>query len=225
MMKSIAPLSLIVGVASAFSSGINTRRNVAPVAATTKEIESLVGASIECGGVVFDPLELAKWAPADHLRSTELANGRVAMLAVVGWFWPTVVGKFDAPDITTTDPIKAILEADPQWWAQFILLCGCIEGVKYRAGLQGKVYNQEDGPAFLDFTNQWGTYSKEEKDELRLQELKNGRLAMLGIATFVSHNLLPGSVPFLADGFWSSAAESGASVVDVADAVGAVATP
>ena len=88
----------------------------------------------------FDPLDLGEWLPADYGRKAELSNGRSAMLAVVGWVWPKYFGLFDSSDVTTTDPIDAILQADPQWWAQFILLCGTIEGYKYNAELNGKSF-------------------------------------------------------------------------------------
>ena len=47
------------------------------------------------------------------------------MLATVGWVWPKWFGAFPGfDDVTTLDPIDAITQADPQWWAQFILFCG-----------------------------------------------------------------------------------------------------
>ena len=82
----------------------------------------------------FDPLELSQWAPADFLRKAELANGRSAMLATVGWFFPkiwTLQGPVD-----TTDPVEAFFKSDAQWWAQFIIFCGTIEAIKYRGSMQ-----------------------------------------------------------------------------------------
>jgi len=43
-------------------------------------------------GEAFDPLGLAKWRPFDETRAAELRNGRVAMLASVGWVWPQMFG-------------------------------------------------------------------------------------------------------------------------------------
>ena len=62
------------------------------------------------------------------------------MLATVGWVWPKWFGLFDSDDVTTTDPIDAIMQADPQWWAQFLIFCGTIEAFKYNAELNGKSY-------------------------------------------------------------------------------------
>jgi Chlorophyll A-B binding protein len=142
----------------------------------------------------FDPVGLAQWAPVDYLRKAELSNGRSAMLANVGWFWPKVVGTFDSTDVGTTDPIKAILEADPQWWAQFLLLCGTIEAIKYRGELEGKSYTGE-GPAVIDWAKQWDKLDAAKKEDMRLKELKNGRLAMIGFASYIANYFIPGSVP------------------------------
>ena len=140
-----------------------------------------------------------RWVPADFAREAELANGRSAMLATVGYLWPSVVGTFDSTDVTTTDPFGAILEADPQWWAQFILICGVAENWKYQQKLKGKSYTGGGEPA-VDFLK---LYPKDEagRRKLEIQELKNARLAMIGIASFVSAHFIPGSVPFLPDGF------------------------
>jgi len=144
----------------------------------------------------FDPLNIAQYASADWLRKGELSNGRAAMLANVGWFWPKIVGTFDSTDVTTTDPLEAISQADNQWWAQWLALCGIIEGVKYRAELEGKSYTG-DGPAAFDWANQWDKLNASQKADMREKELKNGRLAMIAFISYVSAELIPGSVPLL----------------------------
>lgn len=142
----------------------------------------------------FDPVGLAQWAPAEHLRKAELSNGRSAMLATVGWFWPKAVGTFDSQDVTTTDPLEAIMQADPQWWAQFALFCGTIEAIKYRAEQEGKSYTG-DGPAAIDWTGQWAKMSPDAQEQMAIKELKNGRLAMIGFAGLLANAVLPGSCP------------------------------
>lgn len=146
--------------------------------------------------VQFDPVGLAQWAPVDFLRKAELSNGRSAMLANVGWFWPAIVGTFNSDDVTTTDPIEAILQADAQWWAQFVIFCGTIEAIKYRGELEGKSYTGE-GPACIDWANKWEGLTDAQKEDMRLKELKNARLAMLGFASYVSDYFIPGSVPLM----------------------------
>ena len=122
------------------------------------------------------------------------------MLGTVGWLWPKYVGTFDSDDVTTTDPIKAILEADPQWWAQFIVFCGTIEAIKYRAELDGKSYTG-DGPAAIDWAKQWDKMDDAGKETMAIKELKNGRLAMIGMAGFIANYFIPGSVPGMPEGW------------------------
>mmetsp|Transcript_7925 Transcript_7925/g.14922 ORF Transcript_7925/g.14922 Transcript_7925/m.14922 type:complete len:195 (-) Transcript_7925:260-844(-) len=189
-MKTTALLCLIANSASAFvpaSVGkVSTSLNVSP------NLEGMVGTSVETGGKIFDPLNLSDYIPADRARAAELANGRSAMLATVGYVFPKWFGHFEG-DVSADDPIAAIGQADPQWWAQFIIFCGTIEAYKYRMELQGKSSTGGGEPA-IDWMKM---YPKDEagRREMELKELKNGRLAMLGIAGFVSAHFIPGAVP------------------------------
>jgi hypothetical protein len=147
----------------------------------------------------FDPLGLAEYIPAEWARKAELSNGRSAMLATVGWFFPYSVYKFDSDDVTSADPMKAILEADPQWWAQFVIFCGVIEAIKYRGELEGKTYSSVGEPV-IDYMKMYPE-DQAAREVMAEKELKNGRLAMLGIASFLSAHFIPGSVPGLPAGF------------------------
>jgi len=141
----------------------------------------------------FDPLGLSDYVPTDWARRAELSNGRSAMLATVGWFFPKIFGTFNSQDVTTNDPIDAILQADPQWWAQFIILCGVFESYKYNAELEGKSFVGAGEPA-VDYLKLYPTDAKARED-MKLKELKNARLAMIGIAGLVSNHFIPGSCP------------------------------
>jgi hypothetical protein len=123
------------------------------------------------------------------------------MLATVGWVFPKMVGTFDGP-VDTTDPMAAILKSDPQWWAQFAIFCGTIEAIKYRAELEGKSYTGDVGSdAAIDWSSSWGKMDEKKREAMAMKELKNGRLAMIGIASFVSNYYIQGSVPGLSEGF------------------------
>ena len=50
---------------------------------------------------------------------------------------------------------------------------------------------------FWDPLGFMGALTEEQKAEKRLSELKNGRLAMIGIVSFLAGNTLPNSVPFV----------------------------
>jgi hypothetical protein len=191
-MKTAILLSAIAG-ASAFApagkSATSTQLNAA-------DLETLRGVGPETGGKVFDPFELSQWAPIDHLRKAELANGRSAMLATVGWSFPKF-WTFEGP-VDTTDPVEAFWAADNQWWAQFVIFCAVIEGIKYRGEMEGKSFTGEiDKEPCLDWTNNWAKMNDTQKEDMAMKELKNGRLAMIGMAGYFASVVIPGSVPAL----------------------------
>ncbi|KAL3938407.1 MAG: hypothetical protein SGARI_001754, partial [Bacillariaceae sp.] len=145
----------------------------------------------------FDPVGLAQWAPVDFLRKAELSNGRSAMLATVGWNFPKFWTFPDGP-VDTTDPVEAFFKADMQWWAQFVVFCAVIEGIKYRGEMEGKSFTGEIGKeAALDWSGNWAKMTDAQKEDMAVKELKNGRLAMIGMAGYISSVVLPGSVPAL----------------------------
>lgn len=172
------------------------KRRIHVVVVISRSILSLLTqASCLLSSPQFDPWGLSQWMPAKWAREAELANARSAMLAVVGWGWPKNFGTFDSQDVTTTDAVDAIMQADPQWWAQFVIFCGTIEAFKYKAALDGKSYTGNGEPV-IDWMN---AYPKDEgrRREMELRELKNGRLAMIAIASFAANHFIPGSVPGL----------------------------
>ena len=186
-------LDVVVVILQAFAP------NAAPKAASSlkaaSDYEGMNGITFETGNKLFDPLGLTEYLPAKYAREAELSNGRSAMLATVGWFWPQVVGTFQGDDVTTTDPIDAIMQADPQWWAQFVIFCAVIENWKYNKAKEGKSFTGGGEPA-IDYM---GLYPADaaKRAELEEKELKNARLAMIGFASFVSAHFIPGSVPGL----------------------------
>jgi len=192
-MKLAILLSLIAG-ASAFAPA--TQSATSQTQLNSASLETLRGVGPETGNAVFDPLELSQWAPIDHLRKAELANGRSAMLAVVGWSFPTF-WTLQGP-ITTTDPIEAFFKADTQWWAQFIIICGVGEAIKFNGEMNGKSFTGEvDKEAVVDWTGNWKRMTDSQKEDMAMKELKNARLAMIGIAGYASATFIPGSVPLL----------------------------
>lgn len=57
--------------------------------------------------------------------------------------------------------------------------------------------DREAGNLGYDPLNFFKGKSEAQKDTLRLQELKNGRLAMIAMAAYTSEHWIAGSVPFL----------------------------
>ena len=84
---------------AAFSNGLVGRSAVAQRSgAMTMGVESLVGASEEISGKVWDPLKLSQNMDEGNLnlvRAAELKHCRVAMLATVGWMWTATGTHFE----------------------------------------------------------------------------------------------------------------------------------
>jgi hypothetical protein len=74
------------------------------------------------------------------MRACEIKNGRVAMLAVVGWLWPQMFGLWSSGSVTTTDPIDAISQCGGQWWLQWVVFCGIFEANEWRHKQSGNDY-------------------------------------------------------------------------------------
>ena len=144
-------------------------------------------ATLVGGNEIWDPLELAQWRDVEELRATELANGRAAMLAFVGWIWPQVFGLWKGGPVTSTDPIAALEQVPTVAWVQFIVFCGAIEAnrLNYDRGLE-----RDTSKVFFD---PLGLYPEDAEGQARMQlaELKNARTAMIGFAAVFVHHFMP----------------------------------
>jgi len=174
----------------------------APRAAVQMGVSDLPGVSTETGNKVWDPLELSAKMDEGNLnlvRAAELKHGRVAMLATVGWAWTATGTHFEGMLSTSQklsfaevaaagDPILAASKVPGAGIWQMILAIGALE-----------VYWENKYPA-TECGGNMGvpacTTDPEKLKELQLMELKNGRLAMIGIISFACAVSVPGSVPF-----------------------------
>jgi len=181
-------------------------------------VESMEGITVETANKVFDPLNLSTMgsdATLAFFRHAELKHGRVAMAAMVGllvhinhihfsgMLSPTYGVSFES--LSAMGPFDA-------WNA--IPLFGQIQILWTIAGLEHASecldpaghYTKGGTPGNLKFLkNFWDTpgftkkLSPEVLAEKRAAELKNGRLAMIGIASICASMAVPGSVPLLAN--------------------------
>jgi hypothetical protein len=80
---------------------------------------------------------------------------------------------------------------------QIFLSIGLIEGVSEPGEFWGGKGAREAGDLGYDPLGLFKKKTDAQKDVLRLQELKNGRLAMIAMAAYTSEHWIPGSVPFI----------------------------
>merc|ERR1719504_84898 len=188
-------------------------RSVTPAAASLRMgVADMEGTGPETGGKVFDPMGLSKIASAETLawyRAAELKHSRVAMAAVTGWAWvssggPLFPGYLSVEQGVTFESLGrdgyAAWDAMPDSGkAQIIGVVGILDLLGEAAvkphymmgGTPGKI------PLLWDPLGFTSKLSPETLARKRTAELKNGRLAMIGVMSFVSGHFIPDSVPLL----------------------------
>jgi len=176
-------------------------------------VADMDGTGPETGGKVFDPLGLSKIASDETLawfRACELKHSRIAMAAATGWAWVASGGALFPGYISIEQGVTfeslgrngyAAWDAVPESGKfQILGIIGILEllgeaSVKPHymmpGGTPGKIPLLWDP---LGFTNK---LSPEMLARKRTAELKNGRLAMIGVMSFVSAHYIPDSVPLL----------------------------
>uniref|UniRef100_A0A7S2USL5 Plastid light harvesting protein n=1 Tax=Fibrocapsa japonica TaxID=94617 RepID=A0A7S2USL5_9STRA len=198
MMKSVAALAL-VGAATAFmpAAPLNS------VQGTSAKAVAPLAMSAE---PAWDPMGFSKLSAVSNnnpdykwLQESELKHGRICMLAFVGVCMTHAGVHLDAYPATSdwTAAFSLALQNNPAGMAQIFLAIGTIEGFTYPGELWfGKGREPGDlGYDPLSLKKNWEKNPGSEAD-MRLKELNNGRAAMIAMAAFASHALLPGSVPF-----------------------------
>jgi len=190
---------------------------VAPMRSGVRmSVETMEGVSVETGGKVFDPVGLGSMGgdeTLDFFRHAELKHGRVAMAAMVGFLVhinhihfpgmlsPTFGVSFES--LSNMGPFDAWNAVPLLGKLQVFWTIGGLEHASECLNPAGH-YTKGGTPGDIKFLkNFWDTpgftkkLSEEQLAEKRLSELKNGRLAMIGIASVLAASAIPGSVPLL----------------------------
>merc|ERR1719198_1596127 len=182
-------------------------------------IDTLEGTGEETGGEIWDPLDIAGSVSDEALmwfRHAELKHGRVAMLATVGYL--TGAAGITFPGDIANGVSFASCNANGVFnaWSlvpeagklQILFVILCLETAQeskkphyMRGGVPGKLdqlpYEGISGLwapkiKFWDPLGFMGALTEEQKARKRKAELKNGRLAMIGIISFLVGHNLPG---------------------------------
>ena len=176
--------------------------------------DGMEGAAHETGFKTWAPLGLADLgspATLSFFRHAELKHGRVAMAAFTGWLVAVSGVHFPGlcsfsenvsfEDLAKLSPLEQ-WEALPQLgkW-QILAAIGIIEHQSewkikpHYMAPGGKPGDLKGLKNFWDPAGFTAKLSPEKRERQRLSEIKNGRLAMLGITSvLIAHNL-PGSIP------------------------------
>jgi len=160
------------------------------------------------GDVGFDPLWVSSMLPDagwyKFLQEAEIKHGRVAMLAAAGaiaqdmFTFPGTIQTFG--DVKMTGAHDKILSMEGAGknvatFHQMLLWLGLLEIVSAFATIQMFQGSSNRMPGDFKFDPLGFSKSESALATYRLKEIKNGRLAMIGIGGMVHHYILTGKGP------------------------------
>jgi len=138
-------------------------------------------------------------------RAAEIKHGRIAMIANLGWLAqvnhfhfggmmsPTESVSF--ADIAAASPFEAIGKIPDSGFYQILFVVGAVEG--YQEMIQP--HYTLPGGSIGDLGA--ARCAPDRLERMQAVETKNGRLAMIGMASYIAAATLPGSVPNIPEFF------------------------
>lgn len=146
------------------------------------------------GDVGFDPLRISDYIPMDYLREAELKHGRICMLATVGWMavdmgmrvYPVPAGLEGLTAATAHD--ASVAQGGLGQVFGWIAVAEMASWIGISQMLQGS--GREAGDFGFDPMGFMNGKTEEQKNAMKLKELKNGRLAMLAFSGICTQSVL-----------------------------------
>lgn len=136
------------------------------------------------GDFGFDPLGFTNTiGNMNYVRAAELKHGRVSMLAVVGF----ILQQYVHIRLDQADPLKTVTELGFGPNLQILSFIGVIELATW-----DKTFGDSAGDLGFDPLKLSKGKSEAQMEDLQLKEIKNGRLAMIGIMGLLAQNIATG---------------------------------
>lgn len=174
------------------STGLNAMSKAVPFLLEPKETKGWVG------DVGFDPVGFSGWYDMKWLREAEIKHGRAAMLAAFGFIaqeYLTLPGLTPVADSNLAPSVVGVSAM-----LQIVAWGGVMEWWTNKGNITMETMfqdeNREPGNLGFDPMGLGVGKTKEEMDFIKLQEIKNGRLAMLAIGGMIHHNWVTGDPLF-----------------------------
>jgi len=194
-------------------------------AATTAEVElgsfdidSVFGVTVETGRICPPLGRYFIEQEAGDLRwwqNAELKHARVCMAATIGWIVQKSGTHFggvgdNAWYISKSEGVtfEMISKAESPFAALSLIPAAGLLQIAVTAGIIEVLFlqyqnNEEEervpgefGYDPLNYVAKYGGFGSEKMNEMRMRELKNGRLGMLAITAWMSNESMPGALPF-----------------------------
>jgi hypothetical protein len=181
----------------------------------TKSAVSLKAGSTEfaeVGGEPWDPMGFGTLGEIEafpnmfpdkqFLQEAEIKHGRMCMLAWTGVWATTGLGLHFPGFPVEPDWTKALgvfAAQEPGWFGGILLLISIAEGES--VGHSGDNFRGKStkipGDLNFDYLGLKAKQSPEKAERYRVAELKNGRAAMIAMASLFAMKAIPGSVPIM----------------------------
>jgi len=202
MVKITASLLALAGSASAFAPAANNGHSTSALnAEMSKSLPFLVAPKNTAGyvgDVGFDPLGFSNNFDIKWLREAEIKHGRTSMLATVGFVIQQYVSLPGVEHCDDSNMAPNAVGASPM--LQIVFWMGALEFWTNKGNVTMETMFEDPArvPGSLGFDPMGlgKNKSDEEMEELQLNEIKNGRLAMLAIGGMIHHNWITGSPLF-----------------------------
>jgi len=205
-----------IGSVAAFAPSLENNNGLATTSLSVTREEVMSTPNTLEFGTIWDPLGLAEMGSDETIawfRHSEIKHGRVAMAAFVGWWCVsagiTLPGQLTYGTDFASLPTKGLeaWEAVPGWGkAQMLLFAGLIEfhdeifaSRRDKHYMRGGTPGKNHCPGLYDPLGFSKGKSPEALARGRDVEIKNGRLAMIGIAGLYAQASIPGAVPLQPD--------------------------
>jgi len=181
----------LVSASAAFQAPLVARPAVQRAAAVNMALEDMPG-KYAINGAIFDPLGLASKFDVKWLREAELKHGRVCMVAFLGYVSVDLGFKLPGHDWTSFEAHDKSLGDFGGAMGQILLFVSLFEIL---AAVPATNYtmnggDREPGDFGLDPLGFIADATPEQKMDMQIKELKNGRLAMLAFSGVVTQAAL-----------------------------------
>ncbi|KAK1737848.1 chlorophyll a-b binding domain-containing protein [Skeletonema marinoi] len=202
MMK-IATIAALIGSASAFAPAQTGKASTALNAEMSKSVPFLLNPSKTdglIGSVGFDPINWSDNFDIKWLQESEIKHGRVAMLATAGFMAQQFVSFPMFADIHVDDSNLAPAAVGISGMMQIVFFAGAEEWRTNKGKItMADMFADSDrvpGDFGFDPMGKLKGKSEAEINDMKLKEIKNGRLAMLAIGGMIHHNFIFGEALF-----------------------------
>jgi hypothetical protein len=150
------------------------------------------------GDVGFDPLNFSESMDINWMREAEIKHGRASMLATLGFVSQQYLTLPGYEHVDDSNLAPSVVGASAM--LQIVFWMGVLEFWTNKGNVTMETMfedpNREPGNLGFDPMGLSVGKTEDEMNDMKLKEIKNGRLAMLAIGGMIHHNWITGEALF-----------------------------